>query len=53
MKKFWTKKYPSGIDDKLSLNNYGSFVDLFNEGFDKYSIKFHLKIWVSLFLIKS
>ena len=37
MKKFWTKKYPSGVDDKLSLNNYSSFVDLFNEGFNKFS----------------
>ena len=37
MKKFWTKKYPAGVDDKLSLNNYSSFVDLFNEGFNKFS----------------
>ena len=37
MKKFWTKKYPIGVDDNLSFNNYNSFVDLFNEGFKKYS----------------
>ena len=37
MKKFWTKKYPIGVDDNLSFNNYNSFVDLFNVGFKKYS----------------
>ena len=37
MKKFWTKKYPSGVVNDVNLNQYNSFVDLFNEGFDKYS----------------
>ena len=36
MKKFWTKNYPSGINNNLNLNQYNSFVDLFNEGFKKY-----------------
>ena len=37
MKKFWTKKYPTGVVNDVNLNQYNSFVDLFNEGFDKYS----------------
>ena len=36
MKKFWTKNYPSGVNNNLNLNQYNSFVDLFNEGFKKY-----------------
>ncbi len=37
MKKIWTKKYPSGVVNDVDLNQYNSFVDLFNEGFEKYS----------------
>ncbi len=37
MKNFWTKNYPSGVLNDINLNQYSSFVDLFNEGFDKYS----------------
>tara|TARA_B100002051_G_C16725765_1_gene635223 strand:+ start:228 stop:1907 length:1680 start_codon:yes stop_codon:yes gene_type:complete len=37
MKNFWTKNYPSGVLNDINLNQYSSFVDLFNEGFEKYS----------------
>ena len=37
MKKIWTKKYPSGVINDVDLNQYKSFVDLFEEGFAKYS----------------
>ena len=37
MKKIWTKKYPSGVVNDVDFNQYKSFVDLFNEGFEKYS----------------
>ena len=37
MKKIWTKKYPSGVINDVDFNQYNSFVDLFEEGFAKYS----------------
>ncbi len=37
MEKIWKKSYPSGVVSDVDFNKYSSFVDLFNEGFDKYS----------------
>ena len=35
MEKIWIKNYPDGINNDVNLDNYNSFVDLFNEGFSK------------------
>ena len=36
MEKIWTKNYPKDIDENVDLSKYKTFVDLFNEGFEKY-----------------
>ena len=37
MKKIWTKNYPKGVIEDVNMNQYSSFVDLFNESFKKFS----------------
>ena len=37
MKKIWTKNYPKGVIEDVKMNQYSSFVDLFNESFKKFS----------------
>ena len=36
MEKIWTKNYPKNINENVDLSKYKTFVDLFNEGFEKY-----------------
>ena len=36
MEKIWTKNYPKDINENVDLSKYKTFVDLFNEGFEKY-----------------
>ena len=36
MEKIWTKNYPQGVKENVDLTQYKTFVDLFNEGFEKY-----------------
>ena len=37
MKKIWTKNYPKGVIEDVNMNQYSSFVDLFDESFKKFS----------------
>lgn len=37
MKKIWTKNYPKGVIEDVKMNQYSSFVDLFDESFKKFS----------------
>ena len=39
MEKIWIKNYPDGVENDVNIDNYKSFVDLFEEGFSKYSDK--------------
>ncbi len=36
MEKIWTKNYPKGVKENVDLTKYKTFVDLFNDGFEKY-----------------
>ena len=37
MEKIWTKNYPKGIKENVDLTKFKTFVDFFNEGFEKYN----------------
>ena len=39
MEKIWIKNYPDGVENDVNLDNYESFVELFEDGFSKYSDK--------------